>query len=210
MGAVLVDTSPEGWRVYFYVDSALLGTSAIVCALFYNPPPTPFQNSLSQREKLERLDWTGSALLALGFILFSMALTWINNPYPPDDVHCLAPMILGILLIIALVIHQAAFKKDGLFHYHLFRNRNFAISSICIFGEGMTFFAPNSYYTFECSILYDTSTIRLGLRYSIFFVMTGISALSVAYYCFRMKAIRGPMVLAFVTFTVFHGGFIIP
>jgi hypothetical protein len=205
VGSILVEQSSQGWRLYIYIDAAVLGLSAIACTFFYNPPARPLQSLHSHRECLKQLDWVGSLLLTLGFILLSVALTWVNNPYPADDAHCLAPLTLGIVLILALGAHQGIIKPDGLFHHRLFADRTFAISSLCMFGEGATFFAANNYYIFECSILHDTNTFRLSLRYSLFFIMTGISAVAVAYYCARPGTIRGPIVLAFISFAVFHG-----
>lgn len=89
---ILDEQSSQGWRLCFYIDAAVLELSAIACTLFYNPPAMPLQSLHGHRESLTHLDWVGSLLLAVGF-----ALTWVNNPYPPDDAHCLAPLILGIV-----------------------------------------------------------------------------------------------------------------
>ncbi len=51
----------------------------------------------------------------------------------------LAPLCTGIVTLGVLIIHQWKFKKDGLFHHNLFSmGRNFPLSVICVFVEGLS------------------------------------------------------------------------
>jgi hypothetical protein len=48
--------------------------------VFYTPPLRELQTELSLKEKLNRLDWIGYALLGSGLVLFMIALFWAQNP----------------------------------------------------------------------------------------------------------------------------------
>lgn len=206
VGETLMKYHTDGFRIFWYITGGLLGLSAIVCALLYNPPLRPLQQSLTQRQKLRQLDWIGYALLTFGIVLFAMGLVWSDNPYDWKNAHILAPFLVGLLLLISLAAHQTWVRKDGMFHHSLFtRDRNFAISLFCIFVEGMGFFAANAFFPMEMGILFETDPIRVGLRYSISFFSAILMSAAIAVYCLRTRRIRWVTVLAFLLFVVFHG-----
>ncbi|KAH6876788.1 major facilitator superfamily domain-containing protein [Thelonectria olida] len=66
------------------------------------------------------LDWIAYALLMSGIILFSMALTWAENPFPWKDPHVSALFTISCVLLIGLGYHQTMLKKDGMIHHGLF------------------------------------------------------------------------------------------
>lgn len=105
-GGALTSASLYGWRNYCYIVAALLGASVIIIGILYNPPPRPLQRSLTLREKLARLDWIGYILLTIGLVLFTIGLSWGNNPYPWSDARVLAPLIVGFCFFIGLIVHQ--------------------------------------------------------------------------------------------------------
>ena len=118
--------------------------SSFLCLLVYNPPPLPTQKGLTSAEKLAKLDWIGFFLLASGIVLFSVGLSYSKNPYEWTDPRVSATFAIGITLALGLVIFETYFKSDGMFHHGLFTsNRNFAVATICIFAEGLAFFAAN-------------------------------------------------------------------
>lgn len=206
VGAVLVKASPDGWRIYWYIVAAFNGVSAILCAVFYKPPPRPYQRSLTLKQKLGQLDWVGNGLLAVGLILFSMALTWSDNPFSWTNAHILAPFILGGISLVGLGIHQYHFKKDGLFNHSLFKkDRNMAISLLLIFVEGLCFFAANNFFPFQVAVLFASDPLQVGLRYSVAFYAMIASCVGIAIWSSITKTIRIPAVLAYLSFTIFNG-----
>lgn len=205
-GSALTNGHLYGWRNYWYIVTALMGASAIIIGVLYNPPPRPLQISLTTSEKLARLDWVAYFLLASGLTLFTMGLSWGDNPYSWSNVRVLAPLIIGACLMIALVGHQTFLRKDGLVHHDLFKNdRNFAIGVSCLFADGMIFFAANNYYAFQVSVLYETDTMLVGLHFCIAFIAAVISSASVVLIQMCTKSVREPAVVAFVLFVVFYG-----
>lgn len=200
------NTSDEGWRIIWYILTGILALSAVATAFCYNPLQRPLQHSLTTREKLRALDWAGYALLAVGITLFSVGLTWSHNPYTWSDAHILASFIIGVLFLIALAVHNTIFTKAGLFNHTLFsKDRNFAVSLICIFAEGMTYVAGNNYFVAEMGVLFVTDTFDAALRFSISFFALIVAAVTVSFITSRTKKIRAPMVSAFAFLVIFDG-----
>lgn len=79
-GGAFTKGNPNGFRAYFYLMAGIYAVATLICVVFYTPPPRELQLSLTQREKLGRMDWVGSALLTIGFTLFVTGLSWAENP----------------------------------------------------------------------------------------------------------------------------------
>lgn len=144
--------NPNGFRNHSYVAMSLFLVAAIVTVFAYQPIPNKLQTELSFGEKMGRLDWTGYTLMAVSLVLFCLGLSWSQNPYSWSDAHVSAPFAIGMALAIVLIVYETKFKKDGMFHHSLFSgNRNFTIALICVFCEGIAFFAANIYFAFQVS-----------------------------------------------------------
>jgi hypothetical protein len=198
------DPAAEGFRYYYYMTMAWFLISSILCAIVYNPPPTEKQKQFNFKEKLARLDWIGYFLLAVGLVLFCVALSWSQNPYPWSDPHVYATFAVGMLFALALVGYETFVKKDGMFHHGLFQgNRNFSISLFTVFAEGVAFFAANIYFAFQVSVLYETDALIVGTRYSIMLIACMVASTLTGWYCAATRRVRWVTVLAFVIFVAF-------
>jgi MFS family permease len=205
-GAVLVQTGPDGWRLLWYILVGLLALTVMLTSFFYNPPPRPQSQKLTSREKLHQLDWIGYALLTIGILFFSMALTWFDNPYPWSNVHVVAPFVVGTVGLIGLGCYNGFFKNDGLFHHALFKkDRNFALALFCIAVEGATFMGANSFFVLEMLVFFETSLLRAALRYCIFFIAMVFGAGFAAIYDSFTKTIRLPTVVSYAMIVLFDG-----
>ena len=204
-GTPLTSSGLYGWRNYWYIVAALLGASSVIMAALYNPPPRPLQ-SLKLMDKLARLDWTAYVLLTIGLVLFTIGLSWGDNPYPWSDAHVLAPLIVGFCFFTGLIVHQTFFKKDGLIHHDLFKkDRNFAVALGCFFADGMIFWAANNYFPFQVSVLYETDPLLVGLYFAVAFFAAVAASASVALISSFTKSLREPIVVSFIMFTIFYG-----
>jgi len=184
----------------------LLGASAIIIGILYNPPPRPLQKSLTLKQKLARLDWVAYILLAIGLTLFTIGLSWGDNPYAWSNAHVLAPLVVGACFIIILIVHQTFLKKDGLIHHELFKNdRNFAVALGCFFADGMIFWAANNYFAFEVSVLYEQNPMLVGLHFCVAFFAAIAASCSVVLITMFTKSIREPIVVSFIMFMIFYG-----
>lgn len=168
-GALNRHGDPNGFRYYFYIAMALFVIAAVVCVFTYQPLPTKQQTMYTFNEKLACLDWIGYGLLATSLVLFSVGLIYSKNPYNWSNPHVSATFAIGAFLFIVLAVYEFKFKKDGIFHHGLFTsNRNFRIAMICVFCEGIAFFAANIYLAYQVSLpgnqQYMSSNVNLGWR----------------------------------------------
>lgn len=79
-GGAFTKGNPNGFRAFFYLMAGIYAAATIICFIFYTPPPRELQMSLTSKEKWDKMDWVGSALLAIGFTLFVTSLSWAENP----------------------------------------------------------------------------------------------------------------------------------
>lgn len=194
----------EGFRIYFLMNMGVYVVAAGLCWGVYNPPLRPLQTELSMREKLARLDWGGYGFLAVGLVLFSVGLSYSENPYEWSDPQVSATFAVGMLFVIGLVVYETWVKKDGMFHYGLFSgNRNFAVAMFCVFSEGVAFFAANTYFAFQVSVLYESDALLVGVRYSLMMIIAAVFACLTGWYCAATRRVKWATFVAFGLFIVF-------
>jgi hypothetical protein len=79
---------------------------------------------------------------------------------PWNSAHILATLFVGVTAIAALAIYEWKGRTDGLFHHGLYsRNRNFLLASLCIFAEGIVFYAAAGYFVYEVQTVFESRTI---------------------------------------------------
>jgi MFS family permease len=200
-GALSRHENPNGFRYFFYIAMAQFAIASAICIFAYRPLPTRLQTTYSFKEKVAQLDWIGYGLLASSLVLFCVGLSWSQNPYEWSDPHPSATFALGLALALLLILYETKFKADGMFHHGLFKsNRNFTIAIICVFCEGIAFFAANIYFAFQVSVLYETDSLIVGVRFSIAFMATIVASGCTGVYCAITKKVRWVTFVAFVIF----------
>ena len=204
-GAMTRNGDVEGFRNFWYLMTVLYALSTVLCFLLYRPPVRGSQLGLTNAEKLHQLDWIGYMFLATGLVALCMGLSWSQNPYDWSDAHVLAPLLIGLALIAGLIFYETKFIEDGMCHHRLFsvHRWNFSIALWCIFVDGVAFFATNSYFSLEVSILYESDPLRSTLRYSVSFILSCTTAIVIGAYCSRTKTVRLPAIFAFSLMTAF-------
>lgn len=134
-----------------------------------------------------------------------MGLSYYSNPFPFNDPHVAAPFTIGTFLLLSLAVYETKFKKDGVFHHEIFRQRNAWIAAIGICIEGGAFFAANTFYPLEDTVLFNPGTFKVGLRFSLLFFTATPVPIIVAWYSSRTRDIKYPSILGFVLFAAFYG-----
>jgi MFS family permease len=200
------DPNSRGFRDYWFMTSGIFAFAAILTLFLYSPPPTKTQTSFTSAEKLKKLDWVGYLLLATGLVLFCISLSWSQNPYPWSSPEISATFTIGLVLMIGLGVYEWKLKEDGMFHHGLFRNKNFSVALICVFCEGIAFFAANQYFAFQVSVLYESDSLLVGVRYSIAMMVSILSAVLTGLYIALTRRVRWITVVAFLIFMCFFVG----
>lgn len=145
---------PDGFRSYFYIGAALYFVAGALLLFVYRPSPRDLQ-TLPLREKMAKLDWVGYGLLIGGLVSFCVGLSYSQNPYPWSSPTVYAPFAVGLVLLVCLGLYEWQVKPDGIVHHGLFqKSRNFPLTLICLFCEGLAFMGANAYLASE---------VRLGM-----------------------------------------------
>lgn len=126
LGGYLTDIA--SWRWTFYINVPV----GIFTLLLINVIPTT-------EKKLRAMDWTGLAFMsmAIGGLQFVLdrgnTSDWFNSRSIQIITYLTVSSVLGFML------HYSQSQKNAVFDLRIFKDRNFAISSIvlCIFGLGL-------------------------------------------------------------------------
>jgi hypothetical protein len=204
MAGGLVKANPANWRIFFYIVVGMYVVVLTVITLLYNPPKRELQTTLTQREKLGRLDWIGYALFVPGLLLFGFALTSSTGIYPWSSPKIIGPLVVGAILLFVFALYEWLLKKDGVLHHGVFTNgRNFPIVYGLFFIEGLLFFATNAYFSYEVAVVYGKGLFAAGAYYALGFATLIVISQITGVYCAKTKTIRGPLVVAFLSFGIF-------
>lgn len=202
-GGLLRHGNLSNYRTFWYVEAGFYALAAIGCYIGYNPPPRELQASLGTSEKIRRLDWVGYLLFPPALVLFSMALAWSNNPYTWSSANILAPFIISVVAMALFGIYECRFTTDGMLHHGLWRDRNFGVSLLVITVEGLSFFAANSYFAYEVTVIYNASILSAATNFAIVF-FTGLVASPVfGLWSSKRKSLRWPLVVGGIVLLLF-------
>jgi MFS family permease len=205
VGFALTKQSDEGFRIIWYIGIGLFAVNFLAVFCLFKPPPRPLEVSLTTRDKLKALDWIGYFLFSLGMILFSVGLTWANNPYPWSNAHVLSTFLVGIFFIILTVFWEVK-RKVGFCHHGLFKTgRNYALALVFIFIEGVAFFAVNNFLPLEFSLLFESDPIKVGTLVSLIFISGMCASIAGGWYSTRAKRVRPPLLCGMGLFIVYFG-----
>ncbi|KAK3488570.1 hypothetical protein B0T13DRAFT_520476 [Neurospora crassa] len=205
LGPITSQAAGYWGRKWFLVIPTFLGGGVVLVGV--SSPKRLLRKSLSTREKLARLIWGGYFFLAVGLVLFSVALSYSRNPFEWRDPQVSATFAVGMQLVIGLVLYETWIKKDGMFHHKLFTgNRNFAVAMFCVFSEGVAFFAANTYFAFQVSVLYESDALLGGVRYSLIMIIAAVFACLTGWYCAVTKRVKWATFAAFGMFIAFFIG----
>jgi hypothetical protein len=81
--------------------------------------------------------------------------------------------------------------------------RNFYVAIVCIFAEGMVFFAAISYYSAESVLVYGTDAFDAGLYFTVAWWLLLVFAWAAGSYISWSKTIRLPTMVAFLLLALF-------
>ncbi|OAG10688.1 MFS general substrate transporter [Paraphaeosphaeria sporulosa] len=131
--AFILKTS-AGWRWAYYLLIILNGLTAILYGVFYFPPTFHQKHGKDHVSKfLRTFDWGGLFLYTAGLVLFILGLSSGDTLYPWVDARVLAPLIIGVLCLIALFVYESYAKlSQPLIPMEFFRNRGWVASMLSL------------------------------------------------------------------------------
>ena len=128
IGGLIIQNA--SWRWIFYVNVPI-GVIAVAAALRYLPWLKP--------EAVDKLDVRGFILMATGLPLLTYGLAEIGVTGSITSVKVIVPVILGIALVAAFVLHALKIPKP-LLDMRLYKRPTFASASFAMFCLGAALF----------------------------------------------------------------------
>ncbi|KEF52549.1 uncharacterized protein A1O9_11391 [Exophiala aquamarina CBS 119918] len=213
IGAFTRSDPVHGWRNFYWLQMALWGATALSLLLGYRPPKRHTRlDHLSIKQKLSHLDLPGFALFTAGLTLLLTGINLGGQPWPWASVRVLAPLIIGIVTLVAFGIYEWKGTPSGILHHDLFRGgksqgRAFTICVGLIVVEAITGFTITIFYPILNTLLFETDPFLLAVRSLPYAVMSIISSVICGYLSVKFKSIRWFIFFGFLVLTGTCGGF---
>lgn len=129
---------------------ALWAATAVCLQFGYNPPKRAGRfHHLSLYKKITHLDLPGYVLFAAGLTLFLVGMSLRSAQYTWTDRQVLAPLIVGIVILVGFALYEWRGTSVGFLHHGLFRGKMGRTFSICvglIFFEGVLLFSYVAFF----------------------------------------------------------------
>lgn len=153
LGGFLTDSS-LGWRWIFYVNVPL-GIIALITIAARLHLPVKRSN--------KRIDYFGSALLAVTVVPIILATVWGGITYPWASTTIIGLFGGGILAGILFVLWERRLGLDAIIPMHMFKSSIFSVSIILSLLSGLAMFAGILFIPEYQQIVRGYSAIKSGL-----------------------------------------------
>lgn len=162
---VLVDKTELGWRWCYWLNVIVGGLALILFVICYFPPNLHMINSqMTKMQELKELDYGGLVLYSGGLVCIMLAFTWAEGTYAWRSAHVIAPLVVGVLTIIAFICYEAYMPlKQPLLPLRLFKHKNLIpIVLVGCVGQ-MVYYALNVLFPQQVTQLWTSHNILIGL-----------------------------------------------
>ncbi|KZO91463.1 MFS general substrate transporter [Calocera viscosa TUFC12733] len=200
-GAGFVQNQPggyTGWRSNFFFAAALFIFSGIVIGLLYFPVPAANPQGLSVLQRVLNADLVGSALVGCSMIPLLMGLIWGGTTYPWNSAAVISCLVIGCAFLVILGLHQYFIEKDGLFARAMFQHRNYALTLIGTFVEGLVYLIFNAFYGEMTAAIYESRTLPLATRQAAFTWGTTFATIVYGIYVHKTRRILEVLVFGYL------------
>ncbi|KAK0890200.1 hypothetical protein LTR57_025187 [Friedmanniomyces endolithicus] len=169
-GQLIASKSPGAWRWIGLLCGIYNFIGLVLTAVFYFPPPRVNSQGMSRRES-DKL--TGSVersaspacMLIVRQLLFMMGMQWGGYQYPWGSAHVLAPLIIGVVLLVGFFLWEAKFAKHPMFPKRLRQDpRILGPTLIITFISGANFFSILMFWPTQAFNVYGHDPVGVGIR----------------------------------------------
>ncbi|KAK0109812.1 hypothetical protein ONS95_002483 [Cadophora gregata] len=182
VGAYLTQIS---WRWCFIINIPI-GVIGLVLAHFILRPELLGPQEISRADgvpdstlsqtfaaRLSTIDLSGQFLFLFGMGLLVLALTWAGSYYPWDDVRIIAPLVVGVVLLVAFAVWEylllpgnklsnRAPTKKAMIHIKLLIRRNVGLLIYINIVTGMAMYAVLYFVALYFSLIRQYSAAKSG------------------------------------------------
>lgn len=139
---------------------AINGVALACWVLFYFPPSFRKKHRNDENSNvsywLRHFDWLGFFLLAGGFLVFLLGMSWGGVVYAWKSAATISSIVVGFVVLVLFVLWEIyAPLKEPLIPIHLFKNWRWVVACILLgLGAGV-YYAFAIIWPIQCSVLYN-------------------------------------------------------
>ncbi|KAJ6586404.1 major facilitator superfamily domain-containing protein [Mycena vulgaris] len=161
IGGALSSGSSKAWRWLFYLNLPLAALAFILVFTFLsvNRPEG------SVREKLGMVDWVGNGIVIVGTGLAIIGMTWGGIRYPWASVKVLAPLTIGLALLVVFAIYEAKVPVRPTIPLDVVSNRTSLSGLLTTAAHGITSISMIYYLPVFFQACFGASPIRSAVDF---------------------------------------------
>ncbi|TCD64696.1 hypothetical protein EIP91_003770 [Steccherinum ochraceum] len=148
------------WRWLFYLNLPLSGIAFALVLIFLNVRAP--EGSISV--KLRRVDWFGNFIVIAGATLSMTGLTFAGVRFPWDSAQVLAPLVIGLALIVAFILYEARIPLEPTIPWGVLSNWTAISGYIGTFTHGLTSISVIYYLPIYFQAVRGDSPIIAGIN----------------------------------------------
>jgi MFS family permease len=153
------------WRWALGIVAIWNGVGALGVTLCYRPPPRHNVDGLTAGQILARIDWGGAFLSIAGLTLFLTGLQFGGYQVPWTNAKALAPLIIGIILMLAFVAYEFTVPKYPMVPSIIFRGQRVVLLAyVVVFIAGMEFYSVLGFFPLMLTNVWKASPELTGAR----------------------------------------------
>jgi MFS family permease len=153
-------TSHVSWRWCFYINLPIGGVAFVLIFYLFRPP----KPKGTLKEKLARIDYFGMLLLALGFILVLLALTFGSSSSKPwNSPLIIAFFTVGGVIFLIFLAYNFTLSKHPLFPAALVTLRPVNTVGLCMFCVFNSFVAAFLYLATYFQVVREADALHSGI-----------------------------------------------
>ncbi|KAJ9099214.1 hypothetical protein QFC21_004094 [Naganishia friedmannii] len=157
LGGVFVDKA--SWRWCFWINLPMIAIGMFVCV--FALPLKSVKGDI--RSKLKKIDYGGSVLTLAWAVLILLPLSWGGTQYAWDSAAVIAPLIIGIALLVFFMLYEWKIAVLPLIPMLIFRDVTVAGAMIATILSGMVFYVNLYYLPQYFQVVWGASAIRSGV-----------------------------------------------
>jgi EmrB/QacA subfamily drug resistance transporter len=142
-----------GWRWIFYINVPIAALALVVISRVLK---------LDHVRRERRIDWAGSALLAVGLVPL-LIVAEQGQSWGWGSVGAFVCYLIGALGLVSFVLVERRLGDDALLPLHLFKSPTFSVASVQVTLIGMAMFGGMSVIPLYLQIVKNASPTKSGL-----------------------------------------------
>ncbi|KAI0637000.1 MFS amino acid permease [Trametes polyzona] len=153
-----VFTDHVSWRWCFFINLPTGGAGFVLLFFFLHLNP---HQGKTFREHVQQFDFVGLALIIAGVVLILLGFNFSETSWSTPQ--CIAPLAVGVSLLIVAFVHELFTKRSPILPPRLFKTRTTALLLISTLLHAFAFFAGSYYLPVYFQVLGSSAT-NAGVR----------------------------------------------